>query len=167
MISNEPLYKVSNLYLEAYEKMFSDSDLPVDAVKDTLEGIQEELKSKAINVAALIRNLEIDAACIEEVEKNAKERRKKLEKQVERLREYLLSNLEIVGINKIFTAELEIKIQKCPPSVHIEENTELDKRFIRTTIKIEPDKVKLKEALENGKEIEGVKLIQRNKMLIK
>ena len=62
------LYDISSEYLVALDA-FTDpeNDLPVEAVNDTLEGIEGGLKDKAINVVQYMRNLEATAAAIKEL----------------------------------------------------------------------------------------------------
>ncbi len=169
MFSKEPLYKVTNQYLQAYEDLFCNPDIPQEAISDTLGGIAAEFNDKALNIAALIKNIEADADNIKEAERTMKERRDRLSKQAESLRDYLLNNLQAMPKDKqkVFSAEIEIKISKCPPSVDIDAMVTVPDEYMRMVPeKKEPDKIKLKDALNNGVEIKGVLLVQRNKLVI-
>lgn len=163
----EPLYKLSQHYLAAYHDLVGNPDIPDEAVTDTLAGLQGEFEEKAVNIAALILNIEADATAIKEAERNMQERRRRLENQANRLREYLLNNLQAMPPNqqKIFTPELEIKIKKCPPAVIIEAGAKIPDEYMRVIPESkEPDKAKLKEALSQDIALVGVSLVSRNKL---
>lgn len=163
----EPLYKLSQHYLAAYHDLVGNPDVPDEAVTDTLAGLQGEFEEKAINIASLIMNIEADATAIKEAERNMQERRKRLENQANRLRDYLLNNLQAMPSSqqKIFTPELEIKIKICPPTVIIEAGSKIPDEYMRIVPESkEPDKAKLKEALLNKIELSGISLFRRNKL---
>jgi hypothetical protein len=67
------LYQISADYLEALDYLTDpESEVPMEAVTDTLEGFQLELTAKATNVAAFARNLDASAKAIKEAEKAMK-----------------------------------------------------------------------------------------------
>lgn len=165
----KPLYAISQEYMHAYHALFSDEALPEEAIRDTLAGIQGEFESKALNIAALIKNMVADANAMKDAEGAINERRKRLEKRIENLEKYLLINLQGAKIDKpIESPEHYIWIRKNPVSIQIEEGAEIPDECMRIIPqKKEPDKTLLKEAINDGKIIKGVSLIQNIKLVIK
>jgi hypothetical protein len=163
----QPLYSLSQEYLAAYETLCSLEDMPEEAIKDTLQGLEGQIEHKAVNIAAIIKNFESDSEAIKTLEANLSIRRKALEKRTERLKDYLLNNLNAVGIKKVFSTQLEIRIQKNPAKVIIDSDKDLHANYIKVKEIREPDKLKIKEAIESGEEIKGVRLEQSDRLVIK
>lgn len=151
------LYALSAEYQEALSAL-ADSDLPEEAVNDTLEGLQGELVDKARNVAAFSLNLDAQVEMIKTVEKRISERRKLLEKKADRLREYLRENMERCGIKKIEALDGSFVATLTAPrtSVVIEDQESLPKHYLR--VKYEADKKAIGDALKDGKDIPGARL---------
>lgn len=162
------LYQIADQYLQDLEKL-SDLDLPEDVVRDTLEGMRGEMQEKCTSVAAFIRNTESLAAQIKQAEEAMATRRKALEKRAESIREYLLTNMQRTGINKIESPWFKIAIQKNPASVVIDDPIMLDSRFLRQPEPPPPapDKKAIKEALQAGEVVEGAHLEQTERVTIK
>lgn len=165
----QPLYKIAQEYMQAYDALYSDESLSEDIIRDTLSAISSELEAKALNIAALIKNMEADAGAMKDAETAINERRKRLEKRVESMEKYLVVNLQGAGITKpIESAEHYIALRKNPVSVHIEEGAVIPDECMRTIPeKKEPDKTLLKEAINDGKIIKGVSLVQKISLTIK
>lgn len=166
----KPLYAISQEYIQAYDALFSDEALPEDAIRDTLSGIQGEFEAKALNIAALVKNMQAEANAMKDAEVSINERRKRLEKRIENLEKYLLLNIQGAGLDNtpIKSAEHYIALKLCPASVQIEAGAAIPDEYMRIIpAKKEPDKNLLKEALSDKKEIKGVSLIKNIKLIIK
>ena len=94
------LYEYTEQYKQALTTL-NDSDLPIEAIQDTLEGMKGEIKLKGKDVGAFIKNLEEDATAIKEAEKKMMARRKAIEAKTEWLRNYLVNNMVETGIKSI------------------------------------------------------------------
>lgn len=156
-MSNISLYQMTQEYTEAFEAL-SDADLPPEAVRDTLEGLQGEIAVKGANVAAFILNLEAEADKVKLVEKRIAERRKALENKADKMRDYLKQNMERCGITNIkaLDGSFSATLTKPRASVVIDNDRALPGDLVKT--KTEPDKAAIKVALESGREVEGAHL---------
>lgn len=173
----KPLYAISQEYAQAYDALFGDDALPEEAIRDTLAAIQGEFEIKALNIAALIKNMMAEITAMKDAEYSINERRKRLEKRVENLENYLLVNMQGAGFENepIESPEHYIVIRKCPVSLKIETDAFIPPRFIKTKYIHEPDKIAIKEFLsdeskvntEEAKEFKGVKLTRNIKLVIK
>lgn len=185
---NMTLYDLSTDYLAALD-FFTDpeQDLPIEAVNDTLEGLEGQLQEKAVNVAKVLRSMEEMANSIKQAEQQMATRRKALENRVFWLKDYLKTNMEATGIQKIESPWFRLGIQNNPPSVEVSNDTLLPPEYVTVelivpqenyeqvkdqigthqikTVKV--DKAGLKEALKAGKAIPGVVLSQGTRLVIR
>jgi hypothetical protein len=163
-MSSISLYELADEFKIALEEL---TDLDDEYILDTLESIQGEFKLKSINVAKFIRNLEHTAEGIKEIERKQTDRRKNLEQKILRLKEYLKSNLENVGLDKIENDELVIALQKNPHKVSIIDEQLIPKEYFEIQEQVSINKTKIKEDLKNGIDIPGCEMIQEKRLNIK
>jgi len=179
------LYKIAHEYEQALTVMQEDESLTPEVIENSLALIKDDFDTKAINISYAIKNLEVEANAIREAEKNMATRRQAIERHYESIKNYLLTNMENCGMLEIKCPHFAVKIKKCPPSVKLNISTPIygadilmqicEKALLTSHIpmaayvrlSIEPDKIKMKEALQNGKTIPDVKLVQKNRLEIK
>jgi hypothetical protein len=161
------LYQIKDEYFTALNELSLMDEMPEEAIKDTLEGIQGEFKDKAINVAAYIKNLEADKAAIEEAINNMKTRKDRVAAHAERLREYLKSAMQGMGMAAIKHDEFDIKIKNNPEKLVIfdEEQVPGIYRYYRQEEVV--DNAAIKAALKANVTVPGAKLEQAKRMEIK
>lgn len=88
-----------NALLAAIES--GELEIPEDALKDTLEAIDGEIRDKAISIAALIKSLEADIGIFKGEEERLAARRRQMEKRVEWLKTYVATELGKAQIESI------------------------------------------------------------------
>lgn len=160
------LYEIANEYVEALENMTADAELDEECIKDTLDSIQQFGTQKALNIAAYIKNLEVEADAVKESEKQMRIRRERLEKKIENIENYLIGNLNSLNIKEAKSDKLIVKIQKNPDSVYIKDQIEIPKDYLVYITATRPDRVLMKKALKNGVQIPGVQLISSYRIKI-
>ena len=167
-MNNLSLYKIADQYLEASTAL-ADLDIDAQTLADTLEGLSGELEVKAQNVAMFVRNLEASAEAIKAAEKQMTERRKAIENRAESIRDYLKSNMERTGINKIECPWFTIAIKKNPKSVCIDDANVIPNEYKRQPEPPppSPDKKAIKDAIEAGKDVPGAHIEQGTRLEIK
>lgn len=155
------LYELAAEYRQALETL-AELDLPEEVVEDTLEGLKGEIEVKATNVAAFVRHLESLACAIKEAEEKMAARRKALEARAERIRSYLLNNMQACGITKIECPWFVVAIRKNPPSAEVVDERLLPERFLVAPPPPppKPDKRAILEALKRGEDVPGARLAQ-------
>ena len=89
----------------------------LEAWFDTLSGLEEEFNFKAENLAQYIKCLKAEAEDIDEEMKKLRARRDSRNKRIERLKNYLMENMEAVGITKIDMPKAKITIRKNTPGI--------------------------------------------------
>lgn len=158
------LYQLANNYVALLEKdEYSAEDMM------ELQALDDDLKSKAINVASFIKNLESMLSAIVTARKEMQEREKRIQKKVDDLTGYLKFSLENCNISAITDSpRFEIRIKKNPKKVDIYDEDALPKEYwIAPTPVYRPDKIKIGELLKSNQEVPGARLIQETRVEIK
>ncbi|EQK39792.1 siphovirus Gp157 family protein [[Clostridium] bifermentans ATCC 638] len=122
---------------------------------EIMEAMKEAMENKAENIIAVIRNYESRIEAIKSEEKRLSEYRKGEEKKLERLKDYTLSCMEMMGNKKLETNIGRISLRKKPDTlIVLDENKVPD---IYKTVKevINIDKAQIKKDLKES-DIEGV-----------
>lgn len=162
------LYQLHEGYLnlvEVLENAGEDDNLR-ELVANSLNEIEDNIKDKADNVVRFIRNLESEANAIKEEEKRLAEMRKKREKQVENLKQYLFDFTKVADGQKIKGSIFTVSIKKNPASVVVDDLEVIPEEYKRVKTVVEADKTLLKKVLKD-EEIAGVHLEQKESLNIK
>ena len=170
MTNSLSLYQLSSHYIQALD-FLTDPELaiPIEAVNDTLEALGGELEDKAVNVAKFIRNMETTANAIKKAEVDMAKRRKSLETRVQWLEDYLKSSMEATGITKIECPYFKLSIAKNPPALDLFDSQAVPDQYKHTeTVTTEHiDRAAIKAALSSGYEIDGARLVNGSRLVIK
>ena len=181
------LYDISTEYLEALDYLTDpEADIPMEAVTDTLEGFDLELREKATNVAAFARNLEATAKAIKEAEQAMAKRRRALENRAKWIKDYLKANMEATGITKIESPWFVLAIRKNPHAVEVTSEAALPDDAVKVALELDRatynqvrdqlnrhqvtgfkvDKAGLKARLKAGENSNGARLVQSTRLHI-
>lgn len=145
-----------------------DLDLDDQTIADTLEGESGDLIEKVKNVAAVFRNLESDAKQIKEAEQQLAERRKAIEKRAESLKQYLKTNMELSGIQKIECQWFVITLAQNPEAVTVDDETMIPRDYFKEIpASYQLDKSLVKQAIKDGFEVPGAHLSRGTSLRIK
>jgi hypothetical protein len=162
------LYELSAEYLHALEVMTTpEMDVPMQAIADTLEGIEGQFQDKAVNVAKFLRNMESMAEAIKEAEEKMSQRRRALESRAKWLRDYLKANMEKASVTRIESPWFVLSIQKNPAALKIVDEAAIPPFFKTEVITFELDKASIKQTLEAGEEVPGAVLSQGTRLVVR
>ena len=130
-----------------------------------LNSLGEEIEDKAENIAKLIKNYEADIEAFKTEENRIAERRRTLENDVKRLKEYLFNNMKLTGKTKFKKGTFSFNIAKNPASVEIvnQDIIPMDYRELVEVI----NKKDILQVLKNGKDVQGAILKQGESLRIK
>ncbi|EAC3455795.1 siphovirus Gp157 family protein [Listeria monocytogenes] len=138
--------------------------LDPELLKDTLESIDDELETKAENVAFVIKELEGQALVLETEIKRLSERKTTINNNIKRLKQSLQDAMETANKTKIRTNLFTLGIRKSPPSVAVEDESKLIAYLVEQPKKL--DKTRLKDDLKKGIDVPGATLIQTEHLRI-
>ncbi|HEM1632514.1 TPA: siphovirus Gp157 family protein, partial [Listeria monocytogenes] len=122
--------------------------LDPELLKDTLESIDDELETKAENVAFVIKELEGQSLILEKETKRLAERKNTINNNVKRLKQSLFDAMITANKQKIKTNLFTLDIRKNPPSLIVEDESKLLNYLIEQPKKL--DKTKLGDDLKKG-----------------
>ena len=160
------LYEMTAEFKAVAQKL-EELDLDDQTIADTLEGYSADFENKVIAISSFIRNLESTAEAIKQAEADMYARRKAVERKVEGLKSYVLTNMKAIGMDKVECPLFKVSVRTNAPSVVVEEGLVLPAKFSVTKTVVSPDKKALKEAIEAGEVVEGVSLVRSNTLSIK
>lgn len=147
-------------------------EIPEEAIRDTLEGLQGEINEKAEQIALTVKQLVAEAAAIKQEEQRLAERRKAKENAAESIKRYLSEMLLKAGIGKIDTARAAITFRSSK-AVEIEDESSFiawaqenaDQYLTFSAPKI--SKSAVKEALASGIEVRWAHIEEKQNIQIK
>lgn len=160
------LFDIAQDYLKVFDELVAMDDLPVEVIKDTMEGMAGDFEEKAKNTAAYIQGLEAEAKAIEDAEKRMKSRKQFLINQAKRLREYLYSNMQHTGIVNIKSPEIVVKLQNNPPAVMVESESSLPDIYKITESVTKIMKSDISRDLKSGIVVPGARLMTSKRLVI-
>ena len=151
--------------IELYNHVESDEDLKT--LEDKLNALQTPFNDKCIAVAKHVLNIEADQTAIESEIKRLQLAKKRAEGEAEWARGYLFRNMLAAGSLEVDGTLLKVKIQKNPPAVIVEDETQIPEEYKRVKTVIEIDRVAIKDAWKNGVGVAGTKVEQGQRLTIK
>jgi len=164
------LYEITRSYLAALDVLTDpDVDIPAEAVADTLEAIEVEFETKAVNTAAFAKQMEAEAEAIKAAVERMEKRRKALEARAKWLKDYVKIGMETIGYKKLDCPWFVLAVQKNPASVDVFDYSAIPAEFMRIPEPPPPapDKVAIKAALAAGREVPGARIVNGTRLAIK
>lgn len=168
------LYQLSESKLQALQiidDMINEgcSDAEMQEAYALLNQLDENFQEKAVNVAMYARNLEAEAEAeaISEATKEMVKRYRSITAKADRLRSYLLSEMQRTQTKQIKCPYFVLSLRKIPASVRIAPNAVIPDFLLAPPKPQEFDKRAIKEAIEKGFVIEGVTLESGETLSIK
>ncbi len=163
------LFSLTEQYRSLQALAESETDIPDEVIADTLEALGGELELKAQNIARFALNQDAMAEAIENAADAMKQRAQRLRKRTAHLRQYLLSNMQAAGLQRIEAPEVVLAIKNNPESVVIFAEDELPEQFM---VQPEPppkrpDKTAIKSAIKAGAVVPGARLERGQRLEIK
>ncbi|MEG1863644.1 MAG: siphovirus Gp157 family protein [Oscillospiraceae bacterium] len=137
----------------------------------SLEGMEDDFKIKAENIAVYIKRMSAESDAIAAETKNLTARKKALDNKSQWLKGYLMGNMAKMSLKKIEGTKAVLTVRNNPESVVI---TDLNS-VLQYTQFIKPqeidesaiDKTALKRAIQQGDEIGGASLVRGQSLQIK
>lgn len=162
---------MSTLYelTENYKNILDLADNPEvteEMIQNALDGIGEEIETKAVNIAKLIKSIESDISGIKGEKERLAAKEKSMNNKVKNLKEYLFSAMKLTGKEKIKTDLFSFNIQNSPASVKITSEENIPEEFLVEMPK-QVDKKTILEKLKAGEEVPGCELYKSQNLRIR
>ena len=158
------LYELTQNYNNLLE-LVDNPDVPTEMLEESLNSIDDEIDTKAENIAKVIKSIESDIAGLKGEEKRLADRRKSLEGRIDNLKEYVEGSMRAVGKEKIRGKAFTLGIQRNAPSVDIIDEDVIPEQYFIT--KKELSKKDILVALKKGEEVPGAAVKQTESLRIR
>ena len=159
------IYDLTEEVLTLWALMES-GELDDEMLIGAMEYSQEELHIKIESYCKWIKNMESDIAGLKAEEERLKDKRKTMENTIDRAKKAMKAAMEVTGEKKIKGQIFTISIQANPESVVLDESyiENIPPEYLKVK-EPEIDKVKLKEDLKNGVNLDGIAHLEQTESL--
>lgn len=164
--NNMTLWEIDQTLAYLLDNLYDEDGVIDEDIQKQIDALELTQEQKRENVALYIKNHRALAAAMRAEEQNLAARRRSVEKHAERLEQRLAASL---GGERFETARVSVRWRRSE-AVEVDECAELAwdddacSRYIVYTHHI--DKQALKQALKQGEEIPGARLVEHNNMQI-
>lgn len=166
------LYELAQEEKKLNELFLSAIDEETGEINDseTLEVLEKEfqtqLASKAEGIIKVLREQQTNIEMVEIEIERLNFIKARLEKTNENFKKYIKYNMEQLNKSKIETPLGNISLRKTT-ATEIYDSEIIPKEFMKEKITYTPSKTEIKKALQEGKEVEGARLIVNTNLVIK
>lgn len=112
------LYELNEKYQQLLD-MVESGDVDPQTLADTMEAVEGEIEDKLEGCACIVKQMEADAVSLKTEEDRLTARRKSLENNTKRMKEYMQLIMIQIGKPKVKTRLFNMNIQKNPASAEI------------------------------------------------
>ena len=156
------LYELSEIETQILEQLESEEGID----KTLYESLKLDEEEKIVSCAKVYRQILSDAQACEDEKRRLSERKKKLENSAEKLKGLMFDGMKMTDAKKIHRPEFDISIKKNPPSLQIAPDARIPDEYYKAQAPV-LDKALLKDDLKSGLFIDGVQLVQVERLEIK
>lgn len=161
------LYELTENYAKVWE-MLNSGDTDLQVIKDTLESIECAIEVKAENSVSLIKNLEVYSNGLDVEIKRLQAKKQANDNNVESIKTYLFSQLDLIDKSEIKTPIATIKQQSNPPAVFILDEKKIPSKYkIKVPASFTISKKDIADDLKNNVKVRGAELKQSKRWVIK
>lgn len=154
------LYELTEMYLN-----LKDIDIEEGDLNSALENIDDEIETKADNIAKVLRDFDGDIEALKSEEERLAKKRKAIENRQKQLKEYLQNAMLVLDKREFKTDLFSFNIQKNAPSLKILDESKIPEDYYKIEKKL--NKNDLKEAVKNGLFEDAAELVQTESLRIR
>ena len=136
-----------------------------------IDAVTANFKTKCAGVAASVLNMKQEVAMRKELIKKLQQANRAAENRMASLQNYLKHQMDRTGINEIKALDASFKVsfqKERDESVEVYDERLLDKSCLRLVPeKYEPDKEAIRNLIKAGVEVQGARLVKKDRLVIK
>ena len=156
------LYNIKSEYLAIAQELTEGELTP--ELEQALMITEANLQEKAINYGYVIKSFESEVDIIDEEIKRLNALKKARINAVEKLKNNISDAMQLFGILEVKAPTFKMNFRKSE-SVEIYEG--LDKEFIVEKVSYQPDKIAIKNAIKEGRTVNGASIVTNFNLQIK
>lgn len=158
-MNNLSLYNIKCDFIDLFEKK-ENGELTEEEFEQQGKEKALDLQKKSMNIIGYLRNQELTTEAIKTEIERLTNIKKTIETRVENFKEYVKLNMQDLGLEKIQTELGTMSISKNPASIEIYDETLIDDEFKKEKITVSIDKTAIKNAIKNGQNVQGARLVE-------
>jgi len=163
------LYELAANY-RALADALSESELPPEAIADTLDGETGDFDEKVINTAKVIQNMRAEHSAICEAVDEMVARARRIANRANSLEGYLLSNMQLANRQKVNSPWFVVSLTTSKRAI-VDDAALIPSDYLREKPAVaaytEPDKALIKKAITDGFQVPGAHIEQHVAVSIK
>lgn len=140
-------------------------DIEEGDLNSALENIDDEIETKADNIAKVLRDFDGDIEALKSEEERLAKKRKAIENRQKQLKKYLQNAMIVLDKRKFKTDLFSFNLQKDAPSLKILDESKIPEDYYKIERKL--NKNDLKEAVKNGLFEDAAELVQTESLRIR
>jgi len=153
------LYQIKDKRLELLSLAEESEDM-AQAVADTMESIDGEFEDKAISLISVVSNMSGDVLAINSEIKRLEARKKSIENRQDSMTDYLKTNMEASGINKIACPLFTITLAKGRDVVQVDDLDSIPADYLNIKTSMTPMKKEILAKLKEGRKVPGASMVK-------
>ena len=150
-----------------YKELASRDDLDPTILKDTLDAIQDDRKSKLDNLATWADQLKSEIDFMSDKKKSWEDEITYRKNKLAWIKQYITDVLDDAGIKRLTTDNHLLSARNFKASTIIDSDEKLPDKFKVTETTTKPDKKAIYKALNSGEEVPGTHLKPNRNTVIK
>lgn len=147
------------------QRMLDDDEIDEVTFADTMGSLELDLKDKADGYAKVLANMQGYISAMKAEEDRLANRRRNISKKIDYMKDNLKGAFQATGTKKMQTELFTFSLVTNPPSVVIDDEKLVPKKYIIKKPQI--DKVAIKEALKQGVKVRSCRLESGESLRIK
>ena len=162
------LFELSVQYQRLMDQI-NEADEISDELMQSLLQVNDDLESKILNYAAIIKSMEAKAEAIEHAIENMMKRGQSIAKSAQRLREAAKLEMQKCEKKKIENEYHQAKLVQNNPKVHYSDKTLIPDAYWRKKIQeiVEPNTLLISKALKENIDVPGAFLVKDQRLEIR
>lgn len=157
-MSDIKLYEITAGYMQVMDKLGS-GELTEQETKEIQDQLQNALMQKSNSIIGYYQNQKALTDAIDVEIKRLQEMKKSVDNNLDRYKEYVKTNMEVLGIEKIETSLGKLSIAKSPISVEILDENLIPEEYKETVTTTKINKKAIADNFKStGEFIEGVRI---------
>lgn len=158
-MKNLSLYNITNSFITLFEKA-EQGELTKEEIEEQGKDLAISLKNKSTSIIGYVRNLDLTSEAIKNEIDRLTTMKKAIDNKIAKFKEYVKQNMEKLELQKIDTELGTLSIAKNPASVEIYDESMIADEYKKEKVTVTIDKTAIKNAIKEGKEVEGARLVE-------
>jgi uncharacterized small protein (DUF1192 family) len=160
------IYQIEQSYNQLAEELIENGGELTPELEQSLAITEEQLQNKSVAYSFVIKEMDADIDIIDAEIKRLQAAKKQREKASEYLKDRIKHAMDLFSIDEIKTPLVKINFRKSE-SVEVENVNALPYAYKTVKVVETADKVAIKEAIKNGADIIGCRLVANKNLQIK